>query len=67
MSELKKVWLDIVTGEFSNSCQSGGDMDIRFSNYEEEIAEAAKRGWKLIEYKCLNDPDFELYNQMKLR
>lgn len=67
MSELKKVWLNIVDGSFSNSWQSGGDLDIKFSNYEEELIEASKNGWKLIEYKCINDSNFELYNQMKLR
>lgn len=67
MSELKKVWLNIVTGEFSDSWQSGGILDIKFSNYEEECKAASERGFKLIEYKCLNDPGFELYSQMKLR
>ena len=67
MGELKKVWINIVDGRFSNSWQNSGPLDIQFSNYEEEIKEAAKRGWKLIEYKCLNDPEFELYSQMKLK
>lgn len=65
MRELKRVWLNIVNGEFSNSWQA--ENDVRYTNYEEEIKEAAKRGWKLIEYRCVNDPDFELYSQMKLR
>lgn len=63
----KKVWLNILDGKFSNSWQSGGELDIKFSNYDEEIKAASTRGWKLIEYTCLNDPEFELYNQMKLR
>lgn len=63
----KKVWLNLVDGTFSNSWQSGGPYDIKFPNYDEEIKEAAKRGWKLIEYRCINDPEFELYNKMKLR
>lgn len=67
MSNLKKVWINIIDGKFSNSWQSGGILDVKFSNYEEELKEASTRGWKLIEYECLNDPDFELYNQMKLR
>lgn len=67
MSELKKVWINIVTGEFSNSWQSGGILDVKFTNWEEEIKEASKNGWKLIEYQCVNDPAFELYSQMKLR
>lgn len=67
MSELKKVWINIITGQFSNSWQSNGPLDIKFNNYEEELKEAATRGYKLIEYKCLNDPDFELFDSMKLR
>ena len=67
MGELKKVWLNIVTGEFSNSWQSGGLYDINYPSFEEECKAASERGYKLIEYKCLNDPDFELYSQMKLR
>jgi hypothetical protein len=64
---MKRVWLNIVNGEFSNSWNVGGDLDIKFTNWDEEIKEAAKRGWKLIEYTCVNDPDFELYSKMKLR
>lgn len=64
---MKKVWLNIINGEFSNSWQSNGPYDIKFENWDEEIKEAAKRGWKLIEYHCINDPDFELYSFMKLR
>lgn len=64
---MKRVWLNIVDGTFSNSWQIGGMYDINYLNWEEEIKEATKRGWKLIEYTCVNDPDFELYNQMKLR
>lgn len=67
MEELKKVWVNIIDGRFSNSWQSGGPLDIKYSNYDDEIKEASKRGWKLIEYKCLNDSEFELYNQMRLR
>lgn len=67
MSELKKVWVNIVDGRFSNSWQSNGPYDIKTKNHDEELKEAAKRGWKLIEYRCVNDPDFELYSQMKLR
>lgn len=67
MSELKRVWINIVDGRFSNSWQAGGADDIKYSNWEQEIKDASRRGWKLIEYQCLNDPNFELYNQMKLR
>lgn len=64
---MKRVWLNIINGEFSNSWQVGGDLDIKFTNWDEEIKAASKRGWKLLEYTCVNDPDFELYDSMKLR
>jgi hypothetical protein len=64
---MKRVWLNIVDGKFSDSWQVGGIYDIKYSNWEEEIKEASARGWKLIEYQCVNDPAFELYSQMKLR
>lgn len=64
---MKRVWLNIVNGEFSNSWDKDGLYDIKYTNWEEEIKEASKQGWKLIEYTCVNDPSFELYNQMKLR
>ncbi len=64
---MKRVWLNIITGKFSNSWPLGGDLDMKFTNWEEEIKEASNQGWKLIEYTCVNDPSFELYNQMRLR
>lgn len=58
------VWLNLNTGEFSNSWDSknhelltkGGDTWM----------DAISKGWKLIEYTCLNDETFELYNKMKI-
>jgi hypothetical protein len=64
---MKRVWVNIINGEFSNSWQKDGPYDIKYTNWEEEIKEAAKRGWKLLEYTCINDPEFELYSFMKLR
>mgnify|MGYP001591353984 CR=1 FL=1 len=64
---MKRVWLNINTGEFSNSWQKGEPTDILLNSWEDHLTEAAKTGWKLIEYKCVNDPDFELYKAMKLR
>lgn len=63
---MKRVWLNIINGTFSNSWDKDSLLDIQYSSLEEEMKEAAKKGYKLIEYTCLNDPDFELYNQMKL-
>lgn len=58
----KYVWLNMNTGEFSNSW---GEESQKFVD-DEMIKNARKDNWKLIKYECLNDPDFELYNRMKI-
>lgn len=64
----KYVWLNLNTGKFSNSWD---ENEPRF-NIEEFIKEANtikdNNGdvWKLIEYTCLNDPEFDFNNLMKL-
>lgn len=61
----KYVWMNPITGKFSNSWNeelhqiAGGDTLIN--------EEANKEGWKLIKYECVNDEDFEFINKMRLR
>lgn len=59
----KQAWLNINTGEFSNSWgkESFGLLD------ENTLKQAALDGWKLIEFTCINDPKFEFTKHMKLR
>lgn len=61
------VWLNLNTGEFSNSWDENShnaDPDL----WTTELLDRAKSdGWKLIEYTCLNDPEFEFYQQMKIK
>jgi len=59
---MKQVWLNINTGEFSQSWSPEDYKDF----LETEIKDANTRGWKLIEYTCLNDTNFELCNLMKI-
>ena len=59
----KYVWLNIENGMLSNSWNES-DHSILTT---EEIEEAANSGYKLIQYECLNDEDFELCNLMRLR
>ncbi len=63
---MKRVWLNINTGQFSNSWLPGvfGDSYISEPKIQQE---ATERGWKLIEYQCINDPAFELYDRMRIR
>lgn len=66
---MKYVWLNLVTGEFSNSW-SEEDHFIYYSDsvFGKEQLEKARAGhWVLIKYECINDPTFELYRQMKLK
>ena len=60
------VWLNVITGEFSNSWSE--EDHIKYAKYFPELLkEAEKTNHKLIEYTCLNDNKFTFYNQMKLK
>jgi hypothetical protein len=61
--EKKQVWLNINTGEFSNSW----DASEPLNRTEENLKESGKDGWKLIEFTCLNDETFVFTQHMKLR
>lgn len=58
---MKHVWLNIETGEFSNSWS---DLE------EEELRELVDRDfdpkWKLIEYECKNDEEFKFNHMMRI-
>ena len=62
----RQVWVNLQTGEFSNSWDK-----LPYDRLQEHLDYCKdnpdKDYWKLIEYECLTDPDFEFYNQMKLR
>lgn len=66
---LRYVWLNIATGEFSDSWQES-DFSI---DTNQLIADAIKTtkpderaSWKLIEYSCLTDGDFQFDKNMRL-
>lgn len=56
------VWLDLNTGKFSNSW----DDEMHKHMDDVTMKSANERNWKLIEYTCLNDASFELYDLMKI-
>ena len=58
----KRVWLNVITGEFSNSWNAS-ECPLT----PDDIEYSYTSGYKLIEYECLNDGDFELCNLMRLR
>ena len=62
----KYVWLNIKTGEFSNSWDYE-NMHWPASCSPEELAKDADPKWKLIKYQCLTDSNFEFLTLMKLR
>jgi hypothetical protein len=64
---MKYVWLNLNTGEFSNSWNEEQHKETEGAWTEESIDNATKSGWKLLQYSCLNDPSFELYDRMKLK
>lgn len=57
-------WLKMPIGEFSNSWSE----EDHLNHIDEGMIELAnKDGFKLIEYKCINDNEFEFFDKMKLR
>lgn len=63
----RQVWLNLQTGEFSNSWlkESLSEGTLEFVMNQSKEPELSH--WKLIEYECLSDQDFEFCNLMKLR
>lgn len=62
--EKKYVWLNLETGEFSNSWDEKSHNDLNPLDYGQGGDGSL---WKCIEYTCLNDSEFEFMNKMKLR
>lgn len=56
------VWLDLNTGTFSNSWDSKDHEMLS----KRDVGDAGNKGWKLLEYTCLNDEDFKFYHSMKI-
>lgn len=64
----KWVWLNLKTGEFSNTFNINSLADVeKFIKDADEINKQYYENWKLIEYTCLNDKEFEFSDLMKLR
>jgi len=66
-NKIKQVWLNMNTGEFSNSWDKPNEISHLHNFLLEGRQNAKESGWKLIEYTCLNDDEFKFYNQMKLK
>ncbi len=61
---MKYVWLNIKTGEFSNT------WDERLhQQHGKGILEGIEEHsyWKLIRYECLNDTNFQFNNLMEIK
>lgn len=63
--EYKYVWLNLETGEFSNSWDEETHNAV-FTENDALINSADNKTWKLIKYQCINDEKFELYDSMKI-
>lgn len=62
----RQVWLNLMTGEFSDSWEALDPIALEVHlQYSKDHPETSH--WKLIEYECLTDGSFEFYKQMKLR
>lgn len=67
--DMKYVWLNLVTGEFSNSWTEEEHKQYYCESAfgKEQLEKARESHWILIKYECINDQSFELYRQMKLK
>lgn len=67
----KFVWLNTMTGEFSNSWFEGEFStkleDLLEMHNDSKKSEEENKCWKLIEYFCHTDHDFEFSQLMRLR
>ena len=57
---VKFVWLNIATGEFSNSWSLSEHQKVKPYMKEND-------NWKLIKYEALNDKNFEFSNLMRIK
>ena len=63
---IKYVWLNIETGEFSNSWNEKLMEEV--GGHDEVIEKVGVDSkWKMIRYECTTDPDFEFCDMMKVK
>lgn len=63
MDNIRYCWLNMNTGEFSNSWDEETHKKYVAADMI-DMPEAT--GWKLIKYSCVNDEKFEFYNMMQI-
>lgn len=70
---IRMVWLNIDTGEFSNSWQpfelrTEGPLSVRQLIMDARAADIQRNrpAWKLIRYSCLTDDAFEFSSRMRI-
>jgi hypothetical protein len=64
----RQVWFNLNDGTFGNPWDPNeyAGNEVYDKVMKEQMAEANERGWKLIEYECLNDSKFDFYSMMKI-
>jgi hypothetical protein len=62
----RQVWINMNTGEFSNSWDKPEEESVFHSFLLETRIKANEEGWKLIEYECLNDREFQFTDWMQI-
>lgn len=67
---VRYVWLNIATGEFSNSWlpdeYSTLSQEDLILQSKQDTPPDQRPSWKLIEYRCLTDGEFQFDNNMRL-
>jgi len=65
MSKVRYVWLNFVTGKFSNSWSEKEHKHISMSSTQ--LNDYQIDGYRLIKYECPYDEDFQFTNRMSLQ
>lgn len=63
----KMVWLNLEDGKFSIAFRASDGTYAQPDKLVEDSDRIAKPLWKLIEFRCLNDAEFEFDGNMRLR
>lgn len=66
MDKVRYCWLNMNTGEFSNSWSEDEHTKHLNNGFMDLIDIANDTGWKLIKYSCINDANFEFYKMMQI-
>lgn len=70
VAPVRYVWLNLATGEFSNSWLASDyptlSTEALVLDSKQNTPPDQRPSWKLIEYRCLTDSEFQFDHNMRL-